>query len=68
MYFQIETIKRNMFLLFMFSNKCKEPSLVKGIRTLFRKNNFNVFLVDEFRSNCDSGVCEKLIYCTDASK
>ena len=44
--------------------KYKEPTLGKGMRTLFRKNNFNVFLVDEFRtsckcSNCDGGVCEK---------
>jgi hypothetical protein len=41
-----------------------EPILGKGMRTLFRKNNYNVFLVDEFRtnckcSNCDGGVCEK---------
>ena len=28
--------------------KYKEPTLGKGIRTLFRKNNYNVFLVDEF--------------------
>jgi len=44
--------------------KYKEPTLGKGIRTLFRKNNYKVFLVDEFRtsckcSNCDGGVCEK---------
>ena len=44
--------------------KYKEPTLGKGMRTLFRKNNYNVFLVDEFRtsckcSNCDGGVCEK---------
>jgi hypothetical protein len=44
--------------------KYKEPTLGKGMRNLFRKNNFNVFLVDEFRtsckcSNCDGGVCEK---------
>jgi len=44
--------------------KFKEPTIGKGIRTLFRKNNYNVFLVDEFRtsckcSNCDGGVCEK---------
>ena len=34
------------------------------MRTLFRKNNYQVFLVDESRtnckcSNCDGGVCEK---------
>lgn len=44
--------------------KYKEPTLGKGMRTLFRKNNYQVFLVDEFRtsckcSNCDGGVCEK---------
>ena len=44
--------------------KYKEPTLGKGIRTLFRKNNYNVFLVDEFRSsckcsNCNGGICEK---------
>ena len=44
--------------------KFKEPTLGKGIRTLFRKNNYKVFLVDEFRtsckcSNCNGGICEK---------
>jgi hypothetical protein len=44
--------------------KFKEPTLGKGIRNLFRKNNYKVFLVDEFRtsckcSNCNGGVCEK---------
>jgi hypothetical protein len=44
--------------------KFKEPTLGKGVRTLFRKNNYKVFLVDEFRtsckcSNCNGGVCEK---------
>jgi hypothetical protein len=44
--------------------KYKEPTLGKEMRTLFRKNNYQVFLVDEFRtsckcSNCDEGVCEK---------
>ena len=46
--------------------KYKEPTLGKGIRTLFRKNNYNVFLVDEFRSSCkcskcDGGICEKFM-------
>jgi hypothetical protein len=46
--------------------KYKEPTLGKGMRTLFRKNNYNVFLVDEFRtsckcSNCNGGVCEKFM-------
>jgi hypothetical protein len=44
--------------------KYKEPTLGKGMRTLFRKNNYKVYLVDEFRSsckcsNCEGGVCEK---------
>jgi hypothetical protein len=44
--------------------KYKEPTLGKGMRTLFRKNNYKVFLVDEFRtsckcSNCEGGICEK---------
>jgi transposase len=34
------------------------------MRSLLRKNKYNVYLVDEFRtsckcSNCDGGVCEK---------
>ena len=46
--------------------KYKEPTLGKGMRTLFRKNKYNVFLVDEFRtsckcSKCNGGVCEKYI-------
>ena len=46
--------------------KYKEPTLGKGIRTLFRKNNYKVFLVDEYRtsckcSKCDGGVCEKFM-------
>jgi hypothetical protein len=44
--------------------KFKEPTLGKGIRTLLRKHNYQVFLVDEFRSSCkcskcNGGVCEK---------
>ena len=44
--------------------KFKEPTLGIGIRTLFRKNKYQVFLVDEFRSSCkcsrcNGGVCEK---------
>jgi hypothetical protein len=53
--------------------KYKEPTLGKGIRTMFRKNNFNVFLVDEFRSSCkcskcDGGVCEKFMVRTHPNK
>ena len=39
--------------------KYKEPTLGKGIRTLFRKNNYNVFLVDEFRSSCKCSKCDE---------
>ena len=46
--------------------KYKEPTLGIGMRTLFRKNNYDVFLVDEFRSSCkcskcDGGICEKFM-------
>ena len=46
--------------------KFKEPTLGKGIRTLFRKNNYKVFLVDEFRtscrcSKCEIGICKKIM-------
>ena len=46
--------------------KYKEPTLGKGMRSLFRKNNYKVYLVDEFRtsckcSNCNGGVCEKFM-------
>jgi transposase len=46
--------------------KFKEPTLGKGIRSLFRKHNYKVFLVDEFRtscrcSKCGGGVCEKFM-------
>jgi len=46
--------------------KFKEPTLGLGIRKLFRKNGYKVFLVDEFRtscrcSNCNGGVCEKFM-------
>jgi hypothetical protein len=44
--------------------KYKEPTIGIGMRTLFRKNGYKVYLVDEFRSscrcsNCNGGVCEK---------
>jgi hypothetical protein len=44
--------------------KYKEPTIGKGMRTLFRKNNYTVYLVDEFRtsckcSNCNGGICKK---------
>ena len=44
--------------------KFKEPTLGIGMRSLFRKNKYKVYLVDEFRtsckcSKCDGGICEK---------
>ena len=44
--------------------KFKEPTIGIGMRTLFRKNGYQVLLVDEFRtsckcSKCEGGVCEK---------
>jgi transposase len=46
--------------------KYKEATKGKGIRTLFRKNGYKVFLVDEFRtsckcSKCEGGECKKFI-------
>jgi len=46
--------------------KYKEPTLGIGMRSLLRKNNYKVYLVDEFRSSCkcskcDGGVCEKFM-------
>ena len=46
--------------------KYKEPTLGIGMRSLLRKNKYNVYLVDEFRSSCkcskcDGGVCEKFM-------
>lgn len=53
--------------------KYKEPTLGKGIRCLFRKNNYKVFLVDEFRSSCkcskcEGGICEKFMVRTHPNK
>jgi hypothetical protein len=46
--------------------KFKEPTIGVGMRTLFRKNNYQVLLVDEFRtscrcSKCEGGICEKFL-------
>lgn len=46
--------------------KYKEPTLGIGMRSLLRKNNYKVYLVDEFRSSCkcskcNGGVCEKFM-------
>ena len=44
--------------------KFKEPTIGIGMRTLFRKRGYQVYLVDEFRtscrcSNCNGGICKK---------
>jgi len=48
--------------------KFKEPIKGKGMRTLFRRNGFKTYLVDEFRTSCmcskcgeKEGRCEKFI-------
>jgi hypothetical protein len=46
--------------------KFKEPTIGIGMRTLFRKNKYQVLLVDEFRtscrcSKCGTGICEKFL-------
>ena len=46
--------------------KYKEPTLGKGMRTLFRRNKYQVYLVDEHKtscrcSKCEGGVCEKFM-------
>jgi len=38
--------------------KFKEPIKGKGFRNLFRKNNYKVYLVDEFRTSCRCSNCE----------
>lgn len=38
--------------------KFKEPIKGKGMRTLFRKNGFSTYLVDEFRTSCRCSKCE----------
>jgi len=48
--------------------KFKEPIKGKGFRTLFRRNGYKVYLVDEFRtsckcSNCEGGECSKFRKC-----
>jgi len=49
--------------------KYKEPVKGKGIRTLFRKNGYKLYLVDEFRTSCmcskcknEEARCEKFLY------
>ena len=48
--------------------KFKEPVKGKGFRTLFRKQGYGVYLVDEFRtscrcSGCETGVCSTFRMC-----
>ena len=47
--------------------KFKEPVKGKGFRTLFRKNGYGVYLVDEFRKSCRcsgcGGICSKFREC-----
>ena len=38
--------------------KYKEPIKGKGFRTLFRRNGYKVYLVDEFRTSCKCSNCE----------
>ena len=38
--------------------KFKEPTKGKGIRTLFRRNKYDVYLVDEHKTSCRCSCCE----------
>jgi transposase len=38
--------------------KYKEPTKGKGIRTLLRKNKFQVYLVDEHKTSCKCSLCQ----------
>ena len=38
--------------------KYKEPIKGKGFRTLFRRNGYKVYLVDEYRTSCKCSNCE----------
>jgi hypothetical protein len=37
--------------------KYKEPTKGKGLRTLFRKNGYDIYLVNEFRTSCRCFKC-----------
>ena len=37
--------------------KYKEPTKGKGIRKLFRENDYKVYLVDEYRTSCMFSKC-----------
>jgi hypothetical protein len=38
--------------------KYKEPIKGKGMRTLFRQNNYKTYLADEFRTSCMCSICK----------
>jgi transposase len=38
--------------------KYKEPTKGKGMRNIFRKNGYELYLVDEFRTSCRCSKCE----------
>ena len=38
--------------------KYKEPIKGKGLRILFRQNNYKTYLVDEFRTSCMCSICK----------
>jgi hypothetical protein len=38
--------------------KYKEPIKGKGMRMLFRQNNYKTYLVDEFRTSCMCSICK----------
>ena len=42
----------------MYHTKFKEPTKGIGSRNIFRKNGFQVYLVDEFRTSCKCYNCE----------
>ena len=39
--------------------KYKEPIKGKGMRHLFRQNNYKTYLVDEFRTSCMCSICKE---------
>jgi hypothetical protein len=41
--------------------KYKEPIKGKGMRMLFRQNNYKTYLVDEFRTSCMCSICKNEI-------
>ena len=54
--------------------KFKEPTKGKGLRKLFRRHGYEVFLVDEFRTSCmcyhcadENARCEKFLYVDNRS-